>query len=447
MGLGRVLNMSARSLATYQRALAATSNNIANANNPHFTRQRVQLTPEIGDKYSGYGVRFAGIQRVRDTLTDSQIRTFNQTQSDAEKRTALLSQVEIILAEPTAAGLSNVMNNFFNSWNELSVTPNSAPLRLQVLSSASNLSNKVESLWSGLNEVRTSLFHETNNKLRQLNSFVDEIRTLNQKIFETGTIGIDPSNLKDRRDEVVEELSKLANINLSEDDQGSYNISIGGVFATDRYYAHKFEAKIENDRIAFSTKDGVIVNIQGGELNALSSLYNEKIPSYQKRIDDIAITLMDNVNAIHASGFNLKNPPVTGVNFFDGYSKGKLSINQDILDDLSRLAISSNGNSGNGDLATRIAELQNQQLLNGKKLSENYAVMVSELGVEKAAAESTSTTNKLILEKLEVQRKSVAGVSVDEEMTNVIMFQRSYEAAAKLIRVADEMLQTLLNMV
>jgi flagellar hook-associated protein 1 FlgK len=136
-----------------------------------------------------------------------------------------------------------------------------------------------------------------------------------------------------------------------------------------------------------------------------------------------------------------------GINFFDSYSGGVLTINQDILDDPANIAVSSDGTSGNGDIALAISDINNQSVLNGNTLIESYSGLISRLGTDiKTAADSADSTY-LLLEQLQYERASISGVSIDEEMTNVIMYQKSYDASAKLVKVADEMLSTIINMV
>ena len=199
---------------------------------------------------------------------------------------------------------------------------------------------------------------------------------------------------------------------------------------------------------AFSTTSGhVLQKIKGGKLGAISDVYSSKIPDYQIKLDNIVTTLFNSVNDIHSSGYTNENPPQTNISFFSSYNAGDLKINKEILDNPSIIAASADGTPGNGDIAIQIADLNNQQLMSGNTLVENYSSLISEVGSDKASSDSLSSSSELVLQQLQNQKNSYTGVSLDEEMANVIKFQRSYDASAKLISVADEMLQSLLQMV
>jgi flagellar hook-associated protein 1 FlgK len=122
-------------------------------------------------------------------------------------------------------------------------------------------------------------------------------------------------------------------------------------------------------------------------------------------------------------------------------------INDDILRDPRNIAISADGTGGNGALSIQLAELSSKKLIEGSTLLESYSALISEIGNEKSAASYSAESNKIVLDKLDEQKASYSGVSIDEEMTNIIKFQRSYDASAKLVKIADEMLQTIINMV
>jgi flagellar hook-associated protein 1 FlgK len=189
------------------------------------------------------------------------------------------------------------------------------------------------------------------------------------------------------------------------------------------------------------------MNLTGGELFALTDTYSNTIPDYMNQLDGIVNAIYDKVNEEHEKGYSIENPPQTGLKFFESYINGELKINEDLLNDPKKIAISSDGTNGNGDIAVAISELQNAQVLDGATISEAYSFLVSSIGSDKLNAEEIAEGAELVSAQLEQQRSSVSGVSVDEEMTKIIMYQRSYDASAKLIQVADEMLETILGII
>ncbi len=452
MSISKLFNISSRSLSVYQRALSVASHNVANANNPNFTRQRVDFGTERDDIRVdgawGSGIKIDAVLRVRDKLTDIQIRNYNQKFADAEKRSDILSQIEGVISEPSPLGLSNLLTQFFNSWDELGSSPNSISLRTNVVQSAEKLAAKFQNVYEDLSQIQNDLGNEVREKVNTINNYLKEIETLNKQIFESKIGGHISNDLLDRRDFVVDELSKLANINVNNTSDGSLNISIGGIFAVDKFHSIELEMVEFNGKMAISTKQGgSVLSLNGGELNATMDFYSNVLPDYQTRLDEIANILVEKVNQLHTQGHTITTPPLTGINFFEGYSDGKLRINADLIKNPSLIAVSSDGTAGNGDLALQLGNLRNTRVLNDKSIAENYSIFVSGIGNSKLINMQTAESNKMVLEQLEMQRASYSGVSIDEEMTNVLRFQRSYDASAKLIRIADEMIQTLLAMV
>jgi flagellar hook-associated protein 1 FlgK len=176
-------------------------------------------------------------------------------------------------------------------------------------------------------------------------------------------------------------------------------------------------------------------------------MYSNVIPGYQNNLDSFVNQLMTSVNTIHKQGYTLDNPPKTNVSFFSGYSNGVLSINSDILSDPQKIAVSKDGTAANGDLAISISDIATQKVINGTTLGDYYTSLVSKIGSDKSAADQNTQSFQSIVQQLQQRKASVSGVSVDEEMTNILKYQRAYTASAKLIKAADDMLQILLNAV
>lgn len=456
MSLSKLFDISRRSLATYQRALMVTSHNISNANNPNYSRQIVTLGTEAPDFRAnlvfGSGVKIENIVRVKNQLTENQIVSYNQDYSYYERQSGVLGQIETLFSEPSDLGLSNLIDGFFNSWDELAVNPTSVPLRTNVVQAAQKMSSKFQNLYEGLSTIKKDLKSEADSIIKSVNNLTQEIQVLNKQIYENTVVGNSANDLLDQRDAAIRELSGLVNVTVSYDKDNVANISIGGVFAVDRVQKVDFQLKEENGKLFMLTEDGnAKAAVNSGELFAVTDSYSNKIPKYQKNLDEIANAIFTKVNEIHSTGYSLNDPgapdPAPGRNFFDNYGFGVFKINEEILDDPNNLAISADGTDGNNEIAIKLAELRNSKVLGDNTISESYSNFVSGIGHEKQLNDKNTESNALVLNQLEQQKASYSGVSIDEEMSNVIMYQRSYDAAAKLIRVADEMLETLITMV
>ena len=452
MALSRLFNISSKSMAVYQRSMDVAANNIANAGNKDYSRQRAIISTEQTQQYAGItwgsGVKMDDIERIRNSLTESQIISNNQKQSYNEKSSVLLGQVENIYSEPSELGISNLMGQFFSSWSELSANPTSTALRGNVVYSANNLSAKVEDINENFQMIKTSIYHEFNDKVRDVNDILGGISSINAKISESNVIGQNANDLLDRRDLLIDDLSKLVNISVYYESDQTANISIGGVFAVDKRGFTEFEVSMADDKLAMvSVISGKSAVLNNGEMGALVDTFENKIPDYQEKLDSIINQIVTSVNDAHKTGYSVEEIPQTGFDFFESYENGKLKISEEIQNDYSKIAVSSDGTSGNGDIAIEIFEISDKKVLNDSKLIDVYSTLISEVGSHKHSADNMAEYGSILLQQLNNQKDSESAVSVDEEMLNVIKFQKAYEASAKLIRMADEMLDTLMQMV
>lgn len=450
--LTKIFDISSRSLAVYRRALEVTSHNIVNSANENYSRQRIMLETETSNLTAGIvwgnGVKIDTVQRMRDKLVDAHITSTNQKYSDSNRQSQLIGQIEDLFSEPSDLGVSNLMTTFFNSFNELAVTPNSLPLRTNVLNAANNLSAKVTSINQSLTSLKGDIRQEFQQKVNEVNSLLKQIHQINYEQFSNAYNGVPVNDLLDQRDALVDKLSNLVNINVVYDNTNSAVISIGGALAVDRMHSAEFVAEEANGKLNLKVKDGTYpIVLTGGELNALSNVYSKKIPAYQDKLDSVINALVEAVNGEHSQGFTISDPQETGLNFFEGYANGELIINGEIANDPNKIAISLDGTEGNGEIALRIAQLTDAKLMNGNTLQEGYASLINDIGNDGMLQNNYTSANQIVLDELDQLKASQSGVSVDEEMTNVLKFQRTYEASAKLITIADDMLKTILEMV
>jgi flagellar hook-associated protein 1 FlgK len=452
MALTKIFDISSRSLAVYRRALEVTSHNIVNSANENYSRQRIMLETETSNLTAGIvwgnGVKIADVQRMRDKLVDAHIISTNQKFSDSSRQGDLIRQVEDLFSEPSDLGISNLMTTFFNSFNELAVSPNSLPLRTNVLNAANNLSAKVTSINHSVTSLKGDIKQEFQQKVNEVNSLLKQIHQINYEQFSNAYNGVPVNDLLDQRDALVDQLSKLVNITVVYDNTNSAVISIGGALAVDRMHSADFIAEENNGKLNLRVKDGSYpIVLTGGELNALSNVYSKKIPAYQEKLDSVINKLVEAVNAEHIQGYTISDPQETGLNFFEGYVNGELILNSEIVNDPNKIAISLDGTEGNGEIALRIAQLTDAKLLNGNTLQESYSALINDIGNDGMLQNNYTDANQIVLDELDQLKASQSGVSVDEEMTNVLKFQRTYEASAKLITIADDMLRTILEMV
>ncbi len=452
MGISNLFNISRTSLFTYQRALSIVSDNIANANNPDYNRRVVVLGTERPDYRAnftfGAGVKLDHVMRVSNQITERQIRNANQNFYSAQKKSLVLSQVESLYSEPSDYGLSNLINKFFESWDNLSVDPTSSPLRTGVIQAAQQLSEKIQNIHDDLTQMKSDMRADAKNMVSKINTLTEQLHMLNKQIYEASVVGYSPNDLLDKRDALLSELSQIANINVTIDKNNVANVSIGGVFAVDGLHRVEFKLTQEDGKLKVQTKDGAAtVSLRGGELKAVTEIFADKIPKYLENLDALGEKIFNSVNNVHIKGYTNTNPPQDGVQFFTSFENGKLEINEEILNNPNMIAVSKDGSNGNNEIALEIAGLRNATFDDGLTITENYSNYISEIANDIQVSSQDADSYNLVLAQLEQQKMQYSGVSTDEEMVNVLKYQKSYDAAAKLITLADDLLETLINLV
>ncbi|MBK7104412.1 MAG: flagellar hook-associated protein FlgK [Ignavibacteriae bacterium] len=452
MALNSIFGIAKSSLFAHQQALSVTSTNLANANNPAYSRQVVMFgatPPDHRAVFSfGTGVAVDEVLRIRNQVTDTQIRANNQNYYDANKRSSMLKQVESMFSEPSEYGLSNLINSFFNSWDELAVDPLSSSLRTSVVQTAQTLSEKIESIHKGISQTKADVKNEAGAMVDTINGIVEQIHITNKQIYEASVVDHYANDLIDKRESLIDELSQYASINVYYDKNNVANVSIGGMFAVDGLHHVTFDLVQDGETISLMNEEkSASATLQGGELNGLLNIFNEELPDQLNKLNILTTTLMENVNIVHKQGFTITDPAKTDVEFFTNFENGVLYINEEILKDSDNIAASGDGINGDNKIALMMAELQNSEVLDGNTLSVMYSELISGIANEINLQEQNAESYSLVLNQLQNQRAEYSGVSTDEEMVNVMQYQRSYDAAAKLINVADELLETLINLV
>lgn len=478
-GISQLLETARRALLSQQYGMAVTGHNIANASTPGYSRQRAEFSPtaplSTSSGFLGTGVMVENVTRLRNRFVDQQIRSSNDSLGMANSEYQILSQIEATFNEPSASGLSGAMDRFFQAWQKLSTHPEDAVTRNALMLEGKAMTDTFHRLNAEMRTLRSSLGDEITSKLDRINTLSKDIARLNTDILAAGSGGQNPNDMKDLRDTKLEELSLLANISVSEDSLGSVNVSLGGTviagngdFRTLRAVPGTTAsiAGTDFDQLRIVTDiSGGDVMLTGGEVGGLLKSYNTTIPESLGRQDRLAGAIISSINELHASGYGRQNPPRNGINFFMGTDAGSIAI--DLTDtssgaapgtapSIDNIATSSSATAGGkNDIALLIAGLDKKKplvsgggatLLDGLSISEYYNQTVVRIGSGVNSADTTIQSQELVVAQLSQQRESVSGVSLDEEMTNMIKFQHSFDAAARLVNTANEMYQTILGM-
>jgi len=478
-GISQILETARRAMLAQQYGLAVTAHNIANASTPGYSRQRAELAATAALStpagFLGTGVMVQNVSRLHNRFIDQQIRSSSTSLGTANADYQVLSQIEAMFNEPSDASLSSMMSSFFSSWQDLSTHPEDSVARNAVMQQGKNLASTFRQLNADMTSLRSSLRDDLNAKIDTINSLTGEIGRLNQEITSAIANGQSPNDLQDLRDTKIEALSTLADIQVSQDSHGSMTVSLGGSVIAENGASVRLRvvqgaaATLSGssfDQLRIMTGQGSAVNLSGGEAGSVLKSYNTVIPDALGRLDRLAEGLISEVNRLHATGYGLQNPPVTGINFFMGTSAATIGLDltnrsggaaAGSAPSVNNIAASSMASAaGNNQIALLIAGALDRKslvgpggesLLDGMSLLQYYGVSVTRIATAVNTAGTQAESQEAVMNQLLEQRDAVSGVSLDEEMTNLIKFQRAFEAAAQMVSTVDEMFQTLLNMV
>ncbi|MBI3578672.1 MAG: flagellar hook-associated protein FlgK [Ignavibacteriales bacterium] len=453
-GLSQILETARRALNSQRAGMNVTSHNIANASTEGYSRQRVEFQATPPEKTPlgllGTGVTTEHIGRVRERFIDQQIRGANDTLGESSSQQSILGQVEAVVNEPSDAGLSGAFTKFFNAFQSLSLHPEESSTRNEVLQQGVQLTQAFQRLSKSLSQLKSDLLNDVNTKIDRVNQLTKEISDLDVQITAITTSGYDPSDAKDQLDLKLDELSKIVPIKVAEDQRGSVMVSVGGTMVASRAGSVSLKSLASGTTVkVVGEVSGKDVTVGSGELGGILKSYNTTIPGYQSKLNQIAAALISRVNTLHAAGYGLGTPPPTGNNFFAGTDATDIKVDPAVTSNISNIAASADGSAGNNGVATAIAHVESEALLNGNTTSipQAYRGLVSEIGSDITSSDNIAKAQQLVLTQLENQRSAVSGVSIDEEMTNLIKFQRSFDAAARIVTTANEMFQTILDLV
>ncbi len=477
-GISQLLETARRALMAQQYGMSVTGHNIANAGTTGYSRQRADLatTAPLQTAYGflGTGVTVQTVSRLRDRFIDQQIRSANDTLGLAASDYRILSQIEAIFNEPSDASLSTGLSQFFAAWQDLSTNPEDAVTRNVVLAQGQALTDTFHRLSGQLTTQRNALPGELTERIERINALAREISDLNVTIGTGMTNGQGAGDLQDLRDSKIAELSGLANITVSGGNNGAVLVSLGGTLiagsgtvlalkVTSGEPATIAGTSFEQLRVV-TVSGGFDVDLHGGEAGSILKSFNSTLPDAMGRLDQLAGAIVEAVNQQHTAGYGRQQPPRTGVRFFMGTDAASMAI--DLTDpsdapgsnpSIDNIAASSSpAAAGDNSIALLISGILDKRplvtsggvtLLDGLSLSEFYNQIVTDIGSSVNATGAIVTSQELFVSQLTAQQEAIAGVSLDEEMANMIKFQNAFDAAAKMVSTVNEMYTTILEMV
>lgn len=417
------LHSAASGMTANQTAIQTTSHNITNLNTPGYTRQRVEqkasrpysqigYNSSMGPGQLGTGVQVTDITRIRNTFYDFQFRSESHSYGEISVRYDYYKNIENIFNEPSDNAISSSLNKFFNGWHELSKDPNNIGAKNIVIENGKFLANNISQSYSKLEKLKENIDKQTSDMLNDVNSMLGSLKELEENIKIVQATGKSPNDLMDERDRILDDLS--------------------------------FKLNIQNDDVKATMSDGKVTLDElekidaSGEISGALKMAKE-LDSYMNDLKTLAKGIADSVNNIYNDGLGADD--VKDLFVFDEDKNPMLGINEELLNDSSKLQMTT-------DKALKLFNLKDEKVnINGKDITINnyYNSIIEKLGHATQNVVREEKNQSQLMLSIDNSRLSVSGVSMDEEMINLIQFQHAYNASAKVISTIDSLLDVVVN--
>lgn len=554
MSLSSMLGIGSRGLMASQAALDIVGQNVTNANTEGYTRKRLSLEAanrkdlQFGEM--GFGVDMVEVQAIRDQLLARQIQSAASEIGGGEITDSVLGRIEDIFSEPGDTSLSSAMNEFWDSWQDLSNAPSDMTARQAVVDSSLTLTGRFGTLATSLSTLRSDLNEEIAADVEKVNQLLNDIASLNRNVADAELRqGANANDSRDARELKLKELSKYIDISYVEDKQGRYLVSSDGSLLVSAEGATSLKVDRTNVTLADGSQYAQVgISVastrksfepSGGAISSLVNARDEILPRYQQALDEVATTLVKSVNDLHFQGYDLNG--LTGSYFFDPNTSGanSIALAAGIENAPARIAAGTGGTSigpgsalllsvpaagssldlalvnnayqnlvqgsvvvttvgppavtlaegagkdyvvdyktgeitfnnygqyaagtavsvdfrynksgsagtGDGSNALRIGQLRQAALADGGSatIANSWAATIGALGAERSRATSSLDTLKELKSSLDEQAQAISGVSLDEELADMVKFQNSYQASARFVSTVKDLFDALFN--
>lgn len=454
--LTTVFDLTRSSLAADQAALNATANNVANQNTVGYVRQvatfnsgdTVSLGQGNGYTYAGPGVTL--ISR-RDRVLEQRVQQQTQVAAASSAKAGVLAQVEDVFsltgsqATAGATQIGTALDSFFSSLTAQAGSPTDAATRQGVLSAATALASSFHSAATQLAQVSASAGGEIVSSVKQVNELTATIATLNGQIQQTSP-NADAGGLENQRQSAIAQLSQLVGVHqITNESNGISLTTDGGAVLVSGAQASVLRSATVNGAVQVQDAFGADVSgtIAGGSIGGQLAVQNVTVPAVQASLDAVATRVATAVNAQNAAGLDATG--AQGGAIFSFGRPAALTIDV-VATSASAIATAGPGEGVGGNTnAIALADLANLKDASGVTVYGQFAAVLSQVGTESSAASEQSTTDAASLTQLTTQRDSLSGVSLDDEAANLSQYQRSYQAAAKVLSVLDQLLAAAIN--
>jgi len=499
---------ASRGLMATQNALSIINQNISNVNTAGYSRQRVDMvaadayalpsTSQIAGGLIGQGPVVQQVTRIRDQFLDAQFRISNGKLGSNSSTNSALQQVQGIINEPSTDGISATLQNFFNAAQAMSQNPETAATRSSFIQQAIDMTTIFQQQAQQLADLRKNLVGDalapgsfaTSQlaiNVNDVNNKLAAIATLSQNIVSIQASGAQPNDLMDQRDKLLDDLSKLVDIQVTDHNNGQIDVAIAGQTMIKGVQQVDSLSVVQNTNVAAPLPDdipsfvqtvngGVILNdgsapdLGGGIIKGISDMGgNDPNLSTARgmmgQLDTLLGTIINQLNTLQTGGRDQAgnlNPPALFVadptlNPGQPLSIFHWTVNPTIIGDPTQVAaaiddpLSAAGFAGTGDgrNALAMAQIKTQAFagLNNANVMDYFNGVVSKLGIDAQSYENTTKAQTSQVNTMDTSRQAVSGVDIDSETIDMMRYQRAFEATSKSLKTFDEIMQTIINMI
>jgi flagellar hook-associated protein 1 FlgK len=433
-----------------QEALQITADNVANVNTAGYTQKVPELETEAGYFNGHYevgdGVTLRGSESLRDRVLELRIADQEQTQGALDSYVTAMTPVQEVFSGTSDVGTS--IDNFFSSLQQLSADPTNTALRETALSDASSVAESFQSTAQTLAQTQSSLNNDVTQLTEQVNSLTQQIAALNPEVTQLEKVGADTGTYEDQRTELVQQLSEVANVQITNGDDGITITTASGtplVVGNQAYALTTATNTTTGMEDVYNGAKDVTADFTGGNLGGTLQARDQDLPALMTSLDTLAYNFANAVNTANAKGYDLNGK--AGGDIFTAptaVTGAALNLTVAMTDGAGIAASADTSTGGNGNM-TNLLAVQTSSVVNGETPSDAYSNLVYQVGSMVSNATSEQTASQAMLTQLQNQRNALSGVSLDEQATNLIQYQRAFEAAARVINAVDECTQTALG--
>jgi flagellar hook-associated protein 1 len=450
-GLLAAIVNSAGAFSVYDKEFNTISNNISNANTPGYADQNLALEALPFDPSQGTtgGVMSSGLISSRSEYLEQNVRNQQTLLGDSQQTASDLGEIQPLFDPNSTTGVAGTLNNFFNSFSELSVNPNDEPTRQNAITAAAQVAQSFNEAASGIAQVSNGINSQTASTVNQINQLASQIATLNSQ-YQGDSESEQDAGLDAQMHTDLESLSTLTNFSIVQSNNGTFNVYLGGqtpLVTGGQQFQISADFSSGQTAILDSQSNDVTSEITGGSLGAMIQENNTTLPGYMTQLNTLAQTVADQVNEQLSQGLDESGAaPTTSLFTYDQPDDAASTLGvTDITPD--QIAAASAGAPGGNGNAIAVAQLASAAVVDGSTLTQAFGNLSAQVGNDVATAQQNQSDDQDLLTQAQQQRQQVSGVSLDAEAAKLIQFQQSYQAVGQMVTVLNSLTQTLLDVV